>query len=171
MYPARLGIDEAKKRIKALMTNGHDAEALLTAYFTFEKTVYRTLRRLIVSSGLSGTDADNLLKHLRGLEKYKQVWSVFDSKSRTLPDIIGNEHWQHVKEASKMRNALVHGRKVYKLERCEKMAENMLGSIDRAVTIFKEEYNYCGWVDGNVRKKRKSKSRVARKTPVRKKHV
>ena len=44
MYPVKLGYAEAVLRVKALIQNGHHSEALLTAMFTTEKTLYRTLR-------------------------------------------------------------------------------------------------------------------------------
>ena len=44
MYPVSLGLDEALKRIDKLLTNGHSAEALLTAVFTLEKTMRRSLQ-------------------------------------------------------------------------------------------------------------------------------
>ena len=51
MYPVKLGYKDAVKRVRTLIENGHDAEALLTAMFTAEKTLYRTLRQLVISSG------------------------------------------------------------------------------------------------------------------------
>ncbi len=42
MYPVKLGYKDAVKRVRTLIENGHDAEALLTAMFTAEKTLYRT---------------------------------------------------------------------------------------------------------------------------------
>ncbi len=78
MYPVRLGFDSAKLRINKLMINGHHAEALLTSGFTFEKIIHRTLKQLIVSAGFRNSDADLLLKQIRGFNKQKEIWCCFD---------------------------------------------------------------------------------------------
>lgn len=153
MYPVRLGIDKAKSRIRRLIKNGHHAEALLTSVFTFEKTIHRTLKQLIVSSGFRNKDADKLLKQFQGLNKHKEVWGCFDPNGKLLPDIIGNNHWQHATKAASMRNKLVHGGRVYNLSDCQTMAENMLLLIDQTVASFKQEYGYDGWRTVSVRRK------------------
>jgi len=103
MYSVRLGFDSAKKRIKKLITNGHHAEALLTSVFTFEKTIHRTLKQLIVSAGFKNKDAKKLLKQIQGFKKQKEIWSCFDPNGKNLPEIIGNKHWQHINKAVEMR--------------------------------------------------------------------
>lgn len=153
MYPVRLGIDKAKSRINRLFDNGHHAEALLTSVFTFEKTIHRTLKQLIVSAGFRNKDADKLLKQFQGFNSQQKVWACFDPNGKTLPNIIGNNHWQHVSKAVKMRNNLVHGSQAYKLDLCREMTENMLMLIGQTVSAFRAEYNYDGWSTVSVRRK------------------
>ncbi len=153
MYPVRLGINKAKGRINRLIKNGHHAEALLTSVFTFEKTIHRTLKQLIVSSGFRSKDAEKLLKQLQGFNKQKEVWPCFDPNGKSLPNIIGSNHWQHVNKAVKMRNNLVHGSRAYNLDLCKEMAENMLEVIEQTVSAFRAEYNYDGWGTVSVRRK------------------
>ena len=153
MYPVRLGIDKAISRIKRLIKNGHHAEALLTSVFTFEKTIHRTLKQLIVSSGFRNADSDKLLKQLQGFNKQKEIWACFDPEGRSLPEIIGNNHWQHIGAAVTMRNNLVHGARAYKLEDCKRTAENILDLIDQTITSFNTEYGYDGWSTVSIRRK------------------
>ena len=126
MYPVRLGIKTAQNRIKKLKKNGHHAEALLTAVFTYEKTLHRTLKQLIVSSGFRSRDAEKLLENIQGFNRQKNVWACFDPKNRKLPELIDNKYWQHIKKAVKMRNELVHGARAYNLDQCKDMTEKFL---------------------------------------------
>lgn len=80
MYPVRLGIDVAKNRINSLIENGHQAEALLTAVFTFEKTLHRTLKQLIVSSGFRSKDANQLIKIYKVLTVKRKYGLVLTPK-------------------------------------------------------------------------------------------
>ena len=153
MYPVSLGIEEAKNRIKLLIVNGHHAEALLTGVFTFEKTIHRTLKQLIISAGFRNKDATKLLRQVQGFNKMKEVWPCFDPSGKTLPQIIGNDYWQNVAKSIKMRNNLVHGTRVYGLALCEEMAKNTLALIDQTVSAFEAEYSYDGWKRLSVRKK------------------
>ena len=73
MYPVKLGYKDAVKRVHTLIENGHDAEALLTAMFTAEKTLYRTLRQLVISSGFPSTQADVLMGKFKGIESIKSI--------------------------------------------------------------------------------------------------
>jgi len=153
MYSVRLGFNKAKKRIRRLIKNGHHAEALLTSVFTFEKILHRTLKQLIVSSGLRSKDAKLLLSKSQGFKNQKEIWPAFEPTNRTLPEIIGNAHWQHIGKAVKMRNDLVHGTRVYDLSECKETAEQILSLLDQAVSRFKKEYDYDGWSQVSVRKK------------------
>lgn len=153
MYPARLGFGVAKSRINQLLQNEHYAEALLTSVFTFEKTIHRTLKQLMVSAGFRNRDADRLLRRIRGFNNQKEVWSCFDPWGDSLPDIIGNAHWQHIRSAVTMRNQLVHGARVYSLDECKKMAENILELVDQAVLSFEARYGFDGWKKISIRRK------------------
>ena len=66
MYPIRLGYELARTRIKRLIKNGHDPEAVIASAATAEKTFRRVLKQLIVSAGFESTEADKLLKQFRG---------------------------------------------------------------------------------------------------------
>ncbi len=153
MYPVKLGFNEAKNRIERLIKNEHHAEALLTAFFTFEKTVNRTLKQLIVSAGFRNKHADTLLNKLHGFDRKSDLWACFDPSGRKLPEIIGNNHWQHIQKAKKMRNNLAHGSRVYNLCTCKEVTENMLDSINQTVSCFRREYGYDGWSALSVRYK------------------
>jgi hypothetical protein len=155
MYPVRLGIKTANNRIRKLLKNGHHAEALLTAVFTYEKTIHRTLKQLIVSSGFRSKDAEKLLKNIQGFERQKKVWSCFDPKNRNLPELIDNNHWQHINKAVKMRNNLVHGARAYNLEQCREMSERILDLISHTIEAFETIYGFNGWERIAVRIKSK----------------
>lgn len=153
MYSVTLGFDSAKKRINNLINNEHYAEALLTSVFTFEKIIHRTLKQLIVSSGFKNKDAEILLNQVKGFKKQKDIWNCFDPNGKKLHEIIGNTHWQHVNKAVKMRNALVHGSRVYHLSKCKEMAEKIIELLDQTVTSFNKVYGYDGWTKVSIRKK------------------
>lgn len=155
MYPVRLGFENAKRRINKLRKNGHYAEALLTSVFTFEKIIHRTLKQLVVSSGFRSKDAEKLLRQVQGFKKQKDVWQCFDPENRSLPEIIGNAHWQHINKAVEMRNNLVHGKRAYSLDECRIVCGNILDLLDQTVSAFSSTYDYDGWPD--VSKRYKSK--------------
>ena len=155
MYPISLGIKTAKNRIRKLLKNGHYAEALLTSVFTYEKTLHRTLEQLIVSSGFRSKDAKKLLENIQGFNRQKNVWSCFDPQNRNLPELIDNNHWQHIKKAVKMRNDLVHGARAYNLDQCRDMSEKILALISNTIDTFEEQYGYNGWERITVRIKSK----------------
>ncbi len=60
MYSVTLGFDSAIDRIQSLPDSGFSSEALVTSVFTAEKTLRRTLRQLMVSSGFISTQAVSL---------------------------------------------------------------------------------------------------------------
>ncbi len=61
MYPVKLGFDEAIRRARSLIDNGHHAEALVSAVFTVEKTLRRSLRFAIVARGFTSGQADKII--------------------------------------------------------------------------------------------------------------
>lgn len=144
MYPVSIGYAGAVQRIKYLINNGHDAEALVTTAFTVEKTIRRTLRQLVVSAGFRSIDAEKIVKGLGGLERLKDTWELFDPKHRKLPGFIGDD-WATFVETAKMRNKLVHGERVYNLADCRTAANNTLDALDRLKAAFDTEYGYSGW--------------------------
>ena len=151
MYPVRLGYLTAISRITALLKNGHDAEALVAATFTVEKTLRRTLRELVISSGFASKIADRLVGNLRGLEAVKGSWDIYDPKSRKLTDLLCQEDWRLFKECAEMRNKMVHGERVYDLADCKKRAEAVLTALNRTKALFDQEYGYSGWTTASKR--------------------
>jgi len=153
MYPVSLGYEEAKKRINKLSKNGHYAEALLTSVFTIEKTLRRTLKQLIVSTGFPSRLADKYVKGTGGITRISQNWIYFDPEHRSLNEIISNSNWQIIKHASKMRNNLVHGTRVYDVEKCEKEVRKIVALLDDLTARFEEEYEFNGWAKFSIRRK------------------
>ncbi|MDX0973240.1 hypothetical protein GOL21_26555 [Sinorhizobium medicae] len=138
-----MGFDEALGRIEALLGNGHDAEALVTSIFTFEKLIKRSLRRAIVARGFSRDQADTIMGK-DGFDKLKDKWPVFDREHRTLAAILGN-NWQSIPAAKSMRNDLVHGTKVYDLEECQDKAKKVLIALRMLHSFVKQDYGSDPW--------------------------
>jgi hypothetical protein len=153
MYPVRLGYSTAVKRIKKLMSNGHHAEALVTAVFTTEKTFYRVLKKLVISAGFPATQADVVLGAFRGFENVKKAWECFDPKHKRLTVFLSNKQLQTISEAQTMRNRLVHGQSVYKLSKCRDTAERMLVVLEDVRKTFKKRYGFDGWNRIKLREK------------------
>ena len=147
-----MGYDEARRRITKLLENGHDAEALLTAVFTFEKTIRRMLRFSAVRRGFTSKQSEVLFSKM-GFGQLKDVWPFFEMNSRTLPAIIGDKVWQKVPAAVSMRNKIVHGERVFKLATCRLEAENVLAAIDALRKIALRDTNFDGWSRLPVRKR------------------
>lgn len=145
MYPVSLGYPEAVKRVRALLKNGHDAEAMLTSVFTLEKTLYRTLRQLVVSAGFPSVHADQLMSKFRGIENIKQVWPCFDPKNEDLGAFIPKATLQTIQAAQKKRNELVHGKNVFKLAECRQTAEDVLAAMDEVRKLLDARYGFDGW--------------------------
>jgi len=152
MYPVRLGFSVAISRINSLLKNGHDAEALVTAVFTVEKTLRRTLRQLVVSAGFISRMADKISGSLRGLDSVKNAWEIYDPRHRKLTELVPARDWSVIKEAAEMRNKLVHGERVYALASCRKTAKDVLAVLANLKTILETEYGYSGWVRGRFRR-------------------
>lgn len=145
MYPVKLGYPEAVKRVRALLKNGHDAEALLTAMFTVEKTLYRTLRQLVVSAGFPSVQADTLMGRFRGIESIKQVWVCFDPHNEPLFKFVKSSALKVIADAQTMRNKMVHGSAVYKVEDCKNTALEVLDALDTLRSALNDRYGFDGW--------------------------
>lgn len=155
MYPVRLGYSTAVARVKKLLGNGHHAEALVTAVFTVEKTLRRTLRQLVVSAGFSSSMADKIVSGLRGLDAVKENWVLYDPKNRKITALIPDAEWKTFKHCAGMRNKLIHGERVYGLDECERCAKDALIALDKAKNILDGEYGYSGWTTASKRIKPK----------------
>lgn len=145
MYPVKLGYKDAVKRVRALMKNGHDAEALLTAMFTAEKTLYRTLRQLVVSAGFPSTQADILMGKFKGIENIKQIWSCFDPKHEKLSDFVAQGTLKSIADAQTMRNKMVHGIAVYSMADCKSAANDVLSALTDLRNTLDQRYGFDGW--------------------------
>lgn len=152
MYSVRLGYDKALKRINKLIKNGHHSESLVTSVFTVEKTLRRTFRQLIVSSGFKSEIADKILKQSNGINRLIENWQIYDPKHRKFTDIVSNENIKTVKDAATMRNKLIHGEKVYSLDICKKETENVLKALQKIKDSLDNEYGYSGWETAKGRK-------------------
>ena len=155
MYPVKFGHGVAINRIKRLLTNGHDAEALVTSVFTVEKVMRRTLKELIVSAGFTSKAANILMKQIRGFKNIKDLWACFDPAGENLPAIVGNTNWQAIPQAVTMRNKLVHGERVYALSECKSQAKRVLQALEEMDKIFQSRYGYSGWKAFSIRRKSK----------------
>ncbi len=144
MYPVSLGFTEAEKRITALIANGHHAEALVTSVFTIEKTVRRTLRFCAVSRGFTSKHAEALFSKM-GFKDLQDVWPCFSANGSTLPNYIGQAHWQHVPVAVTMRNKLAHGERAYKLADCKDRAEQVLSASRVLQAKLQADIAFDGW--------------------------
>jgi len=155
MYPVNLGYDVAVQRMQAMSANGHHAEALVAVAFTVEKTLRRTLRQLVVSAGFPSTLAEKLVNNLRGLDAIKKAWEFYDPRNRPLLQVVNQADWDVFKTIASMRNDLVHGVKVYKLQTCATETAAGLASLDNLKTALDIEYGYSGWTRGRVRRNTK----------------
>ncbi len=145
MYPVKLGYNDAIKRVKALIKNGHHAEALLTAMFTAEKTLYRTLRQLVVSSGFPSTQADTLMGKFKGIDGIKSVWACFDPKHEKLSDFTKQGTLKSIADAQTMRNKLVHGINVYSQAEYQTVTNDVLTALDDLRKTLNQRYGFDGW--------------------------
>ena len=153
MYPISIGYDQAVGRIQKLQEYGHHAEALVTAMFTVEKTLRRTLRQIVVSAGFTSKAADKVVGNLRGFDALKSAWPLYDPRERRLVELIGTQQWSVLKHAGQMRNELVHGRRAYALKTCKELADDVLTALNTIKIRFDETYNYSGWTKHRSRKK------------------
>ncbi len=129
MYPISKGYGEVITRLDALSNNGHHAEALLASVFAMEKTVRRSLRYCMLNRGFTSVQCDKLLER-KGFKDMTGYWPVFDKEHRSLPDFIGQNTWQHVPKAVKMRNDMVHGARVFNLTECRDATLEVRRALD-----------------------------------------
>jgi hypothetical protein len=144
MYPVSLGFEEAERRMAALTRNGHDAEALITSVFTFEKTLRRALRYCAVQRGFTSRQSKVLFDRL-GFDKLKELWPVFAPGGQALAAYVGGAHWQHVPAAVTMRNKLVHGERVYPLPECRERTGQVLAALRVFQRRLVEDIGFDGW--------------------------
>lgn len=152
MYPVRLGYNEAINRILELKKNGHHAESLVTSVFTAEKTLRRTLRQLIISCGFKSLIAERIISRMNGIGAVQEAWDIYDPEHRKLSEILSGNDLRVIVEASKLRNKLIHGEKVYKPELCEENTIKVLESLGRIVNVLNQEYGFNGWSEIKSRK-------------------
>ena len=145
MYPVRLGYKAAIDRIKRLRKNSHHAEALVTSMFTVEKTLRRTLRQIVVSAGFTSGIADKIIGKLRGLDAIKNAWELYEPHNKKLTEIISQQDWNTFKKAAEMRNKMTHGERVYNLDKCKNMTDDILSALERLKHLFDRIYEYSGW--------------------------
>jgi hypothetical protein len=155
MYPVKLGFEAATDRIQNLSKNKHHAESLVTAVFTTEKTLRRTLKFLIVSCGFKSVIADKIINTVRGLDAIKNSWEFFEPNHKKLTDIVDAKDWEVIARCSSMRNQLVHGIKVYKLDLCKEETKNVLKSLKKIKKTLEDNYGYSGWSLMKIRKESK----------------
>jgi hypothetical protein len=154
MYPVKLGFDAAIVRLESLLKYEFFSESLVTTVFTVEKTLLRTLRQLIISTGFSSNITNLMLKTIRGLEAIKKNWEFFDPAHRKLTEIIPERDWEIIKNNSEIRNNLVHGSRTYKSELCKNQTIELIQTLKNVKNIFESEYGYSGWT--NISKRNKS---------------
>ncbi|OGW68080.1 MAG: hypothetical protein A3H49_11755 [Nitrospirae bacterium RIFCSPLOWO2_02_FULL_62_14] len=152
MYPVKLGYDEAVRRIRALIHNGHHAEALVTSVFTIEKTLRRVLRALVILAGFPSTQATVLMGKFDGMDKVKQIWECFDPQLEKLSNFVAPATLQAIAETQTMRNKLVHGSQVFALGKCKDEAERALRALDDLRQTMEDRYGYDGWTKIKARK-------------------
>lgn len=152
MYPVSLGYGTAIKRIRSLIKNEHYSESLVTSVFTAEKTIRRTLRQLVVSAGFTSIYANKIIKSIRGLKDLIDSWEIYDPKNQKLSDVVDKIDLQTIRDAAQMRNKLVHGERVYKLDLCKVETEKVLSALDNIKIKFDSEYGYSGWTKSSSRK-------------------
>jgi len=145
MYPVKLGYEEAISRINGLVKNDFVTEAFVTTVFTLEKTFYRVFRQLVISAGFKSTQATVLLKIFKGIEAMKTYWECFDLNHEKLSNILGQNNIRIINEAQKMRNDLVHGKRVYKDDICLEKTNELLAVLDNVRIVFQNKYNFDGW--------------------------
>jgi hypothetical protein len=144
MYPISLGFDEAVNRLEALLANQHPAEALVTSVFTLEKTMRRGLKLAILARGFSAKQSQRMIEG-KGFKDIKEMWDLFDKDYQTLQQFIGNDKWQYIPQAVQMRNKMVHGIRVYDLEKCSVYANQVVAALRQLRAAIQDQYGYDPW--------------------------
>jgi hypothetical protein len=164
MYPLRMPYRKVRSRLRNLVEDGYASEALVTSVFTAERLLRRTLVQLVVSAGFTSNDAFRVVQKMNGLMAVKEAWSLYDPKSRTLVQVIGNATWQQLQEAAKIRNDMVHGMRTYSQGTCKRRVHELLAAIDTMKEQLKTAYEFDGW--GMHRKRRVSALHTDPKVPI-----
>jgi hypothetical protein len=151
MYPISFGFHTAEERINKLMENGHHAEALVTAVFTFEKLVMRSLRGAIVARGFTSAQADKIIGP-SGLNRLKEMWVIYDKDHRRLIDHIPARDWQIVTKAVEWRNKMAHGKQSYILEDCKNLAVRILGISNEFRATINTHHGVDPWSRYKIRR-------------------
>lgn len=152
MYPVKLGFDEAIRRARALVSNGHQAEALVCAVFTVEKTLRRSLRYCIVARGFTSGQADKILGR-GGLEELRRLWACFAPSQAQLSVLLTSQELGRLTDAATMRNKLVHGQRAYSLSDCKSRAEHILKLLETLRAGLIGSIGADGWSRLPVRRK------------------
>lgn len=145
MYSVELGYNAATTRIRSLMEAGFYSEALVTAAFTVEKTVRRTLHQLVISAGFPSRQAHRIMSGYRGLDAIKNAWELYDPLHRKLIQVIQDQTWTQIKSSATMRNKMVHGEQVFLDDKCQRETMALLDALDEIKNTFDREYDYSGW--------------------------
>lgn len=145
MYPVRLGFGVAVQRVNALVANGHNAESLVTAIFTIEKTMRRTLRQIVVSAGFTSKTADKIVRRLNGLHALNTAWELYDPKNRKLTEIVAPADWKVVADSAEIRNNMVHGTRVYSQAYYQAQTVAVMAALNNIKQAFDGEYGFSGW--------------------------
>lgn len=144
MYPVKLGFDEALRRARSLIQNGHHAEALVSAVFTVEKTLRRSLRYAIVARGFTSAQAEKLIDR-SGLEDLKRLWTCFVPLEAQLAHLLTSQELERLKRAATMRNKLVHGVKAFTLAECRSQAQQVLEVLLKLRKGLQTHLGADGW--------------------------
>lgn len=153
MYSVKLGYDAARERIKNLAKSGYHAESLVTSVFTAEKTLRRTLKQLIVSSGFKSSISNKIIKKLGGIYPVCNAWELYDPEHRKIETVVSNDAIRIIKEAAQKRNKMIHGEKVFKPEVCKAETKKVLKALKEVKDSFDKEYGYSGWTKVSIRRK------------------
>ncbi len=155
MYPVTLGFDEAISRIEKLRDNEFYGESLLTAVFTAEKSLRRTLKFLVISAGFKNKSADKIISKCNGLQALKDAWTLYEPNEQILTKVLGDQNWYSLKKASEVRNKLIHGERVYSDEEYSEHLHKLLPALASIIEKLETTYNFSGWSKMPTRKKSK----------------
>jgi hypothetical protein len=144
MWVQTLGLDEAMKRIKALLENGHSAEAMVTSIFTLEKLIKRATRRVIRQSGKSVEESKRLVDK-PGFDELCKLWAKYDPDGEGPEALISAADWKKALETKQMRNDPVHGRKVFGLKNCKDRSRHILKVLKKLRDEYTDLYGSDPW--------------------------
>lgn len=152
MYPVKLGFEEATRRARGLLSNGHDAEALVSAVFTIEKTLRRSLRFVIVARGFTSSQADGIINRA-GLQEVRRLWGIFAPEEAAYDQLLSVQQRHSLDKLATMRNRLVHGQRAYKLSECRSSAQQALSLLSDLRGNLLRTLGADGWSRLPVRRK------------------